>query len=504
MMGLRAGSFPWLLANDLRLSARGFAAQFNNRSPLKVAVFVVAAAVGLHLAAWSAAQWLDSAEVGPGGEARVEFWFASGVAMTLTLIVAQAMVSAMRILYARADFDLLFSSPVNATAVLGSRAFAVAFEGAATAAMLLLPLANAGAWLGHPRWLALYPVLASSALAGAGVGLALAMAFLIALGPRRGRALLQVVATLMIASCALTGQAISVLPAGARATLARVVAQFAPGAWFDHASLIWLPVRAARGQPQAIALWFLFCAAVFLFAIQLCGLGFSRAIALAGAAGSGASQARETRAFRRGAGTALRLKELRLIRRDPWLLSQVLLQVIFVFPVSIALWRNGGITGSPAVAFAPSIVIIAAQLAGTLAWVTLSGEDAPDFIASAPVTRRAVERSKIEAIALPLGLVLFAPLLGLALATPKGALCVALCACGAALSTALLNLWWQAPARRNMVMRRYSQSRLLGFIELFVTLLWAVGSAVANMGSWGASLPLGMVVVVLWLNRPRA
>jgi len=54
------------------------------------------------------------------------------------------------------------------------------------------------------------------------------------------------------------------------------------------------------------------------------------------------------------------------------------------------------------------------------------------------------------------------------------------------------------------VMRRYTQSRLLGFIELFVTLLWAVGSAVANMGSWGASLPLGAAAIVLWLNKPRA
>ena len=347
-------------------------------------------------------------------------------------------------------------------------------------------------------------MLLSSALAGAGIGLALAMGFLIALGPRRGRTLLQVAATLMIASCALAGQAISVLPADLRASLAKSVVGFAPGVLANHASWIWLPVRAARGEPLAIVVWLVVCAAVFFVAIRLCGLGVSRAVAVAGAAASAPGRERARRAFRRGAGAALRTKELRLIWRDPWLLSQVLLQVIFVFPVSIALWRSGGIIGAPAVAFAPSIVIVAAQLAGTLAWVTLSGEDAPDFLASAPVTRGAVERRKIEAVALPVALVLAAPLLGLAFATPTGALRVAIFAAGAALSTALLNLWWQAPARRTMVMRRYTQSRVLGFIELFVTLLWAVGSAVANMGSWGASLPLGAAALVLWLNRPRA
>jgi ABC-2 type transport system permease protein len=502
-MRWRTGSFPWLLAHDLRLSARNFAAQFSGRSRFRLAAFLIAVAVGVHLAAFSAAQWLDEVAKRPGGEAQVELWFAAGVAMTFSLIVAQSMVSAMRVLSSRGDFDLLFSSPVNATAVLGSRAFAIAFEGAATAAMLLLPLANAGAWLGHPRWLALYPVLLSNALAGAGLGLGLAMLFLIALGPRRGRTLLQVAATLIIACCALAGQAISVLPAGVRVWLSRAVGGFSPSAFSDHASWIWLPVRAARGELAAIALWLLFCAALFFLAIQICGLGVSRAVALAGAVAPAAARERPRRPFRRGAGPAMRTKELRLIWRDPWLLSQVLLQVVFVFPVSIALWRNGGVIGSPAVAFAPSIVIVAAQLAGTLAWVTLSGEDAPDFLASAPVTRRAVERRKIEAIALPIALILAAPLLGLALVAPKGALFVAVFACGAALSTALLNLWWQAPARRTMVMRRYTQSRLLGFIELFVTLLWAVGSAVANMGSWGASLPLGMAAIVLWLNRPR-
>ena len=80
-----------------------------------------------------------------------------GVAVSLSMILAQAMVSAMRTLYARADFDLLFASPVSAHIVLGSRALAIAFEGAATAAILFLPLANMGALLGRPRWLPSIP-----------------------------------------------------------------------------------------------------------------------------------------------------------------------------------------------------------------------------------------------------------------------------------------------------------------------------------------------------------
>ena len=52
------------------------------------------------------------------------------------------------------------------------------------------------------------------------------------------------------------------------------------------------------------------------------------------------------------------------------------------------LWRGGGVTGSVEVAVAPSIVVIAAQLSGSLAWVTISAEDAPESLTSAPATRQ--------------------------------------------------------------------------------------------------------------------
>jgi ABC-2 type transport system permease protein len=199
----------------------------------------------------------------------------------------------------------------------------------------------------------------------------------------------------------------------------------------------------------------------------------------------------------------LRVKERRLLIRDPWLMSQIALQIVYTLPVSVILWRNGGATGSVGVAFAPSIVVIAAQLAGSLSWLALSGEDAPEFLATAPVTRGEIERRKIEAIALPVVVLLALPLAGLALASPRSALLAALFALGAGVSTAFLNLWRQAPARRTMVLRRHSQSKLVGLIEHLLSILWAVGAVIAIIGSWTAVAPLAVAGVVLWLNRRR-
>ena len=67
-------------------------------------------------------------------------------------------------------------------------------------------------------------------------------------------------------------------------------------------------------------------------------------------------------------------------------------------PVAVILWRSGGPTGKVGVAFTPALVVIAAQLAGALSWIALSAEDAPDFLATAPIARSAIERGKVAAI----------------------------------------------------------------------------------------------------------
>ncbi len=503
-MAPKAGSFAWFLRHDLRLSARNFAAQFPGRSRLKIALVLCGVAVAMHLAAWPAAHLLAAVADGPDGKARLEMWFAFGVAATLPMFIAQAMTSAMRTLYARGDLDLVFASPVSAMAVLGSRALAIAFEGAATGAMVVLPIANVGVLIGKPRWLALYPALLSSALVSAGIGLLLAMLFFIRFGPRRARMLSQLAAILLGASFVLTAQAIGILPARMRDALVAWFANPPEGSWLDHRGPLWLPVRAALGEPASLALWLLFGLALFIVSVVVCGRRIVQATAIAAYASSALKPDPRRRAFRGGVGTALRVKEHRLIVRDPWLLSQMLLQVVYTLPIVVLLVRNGGVTGAVAVALPPALVVIAAQLSGTLAWVALSAEDAPEFLTSAPVTRGEVERRKIEAIALPIGLLLAVPILALAFASPWAAICTTLFALGAGASSALVNIWMQAPAKRTMVLRRHSHSRLAALVELSITILWAVACVIAIMGSLTALAPLAVAAFALWLIRPRA
>jgi ABC-2 type transport system permease protein len=151
----------------------------------------------------------------------------------------------------------------------------------------------------------------------------------------------------------------------------------------------------------------------------LFGERFARvAIATAGAPVQAGAAARGTSRFGASASTALRIKERRVVWRDPWLMSQLLLQAAYTTPLAVILWRSGGPTGTVGVAFTPALVVIAAQLAGALSWIALSAEDAPDFLTTAPLPRAVIERAKIAAIGQPIALILSLPLAALAFASP--------------------------------------------------------------------------------------
>ena len=503
MSAMRTGSLSWFLGHDLRLSVRAFEAQFRGLSRARIVVILFVWAAVAHALAWPAARQLELVVRAPGGRESIEVWVAAAVVVSLSMILAQAMVSAMRVLYARDDLDLVFAAPVSATVVLGSRALAIAFEGAATGALVLLPIANLASLLDQPTWLAIYPWLLASALGCAGLGLIIAFGFFNAFGPRRARLYLQVAATLVGASFVLAAQAFSLLPATTRARIGEAIMNPPPGSLFDHRGMFWLPARAAMGDAASLLVWLLCGGLAILAAVAFCGSRISAAAARAQGGSPSDEAHRRTRPFRGGVAYSVRRKERKLIARDPWLLSQILLQVIYVLPISIVLWRRGGVTGSVEVAVAPSIVVIAAQLAGSLAWVMISGEDAPEFLASAPVTRKALDLYKLGAIALPVGLLLAPPALALAYFSPRGAAIAAAFAAGAAASTALLNFWRQSPAKRGMVLRRHSQSRIVALLELVLTLNWTVACAVSLMIGWPGLVALAPAIVVLWLCRPR-
>ena len=497
-------AFPRFVLHDLRLSARGLASMFGSLSLPRLAALIVLMLLALHVAAYPVAGWLIAIEGDPDGAVRITAILASGMALVLPWIVAHSIADFTRTLFERSDLELILASPADACALLAARALSISIGAVASVGLLLTPLADVAALRGHPHWLALYPALIAAGLAGTGFAIILSMGLFFAAGPRRARLFGQIAATAIGASAVLGAQLVAMLPEAMRTTILAALAP-RPNAQGELHGLLWAPVRAAAADPRAMLVWTAFGAVVFALACVLFGERFARAaIATAGAPVQAGAAARGTSRFGASASAALRIKERRVVWRDPWLMSQLLLQAAYTTPLAVILWRGGGPTGTVGIAFTPALVVIAAQLAGALSWIALSAEDAPDFLMTAPLARAAIERAKIAAIGQPIALLLALPLAALAFASPWAGLCALLFGAGAAASAALVNLWRQAPSRRGLVLRRHSQSKLVGMMEHLVSILWAVATTMAVIGSWGTFVPLAAVAAVLALNRKWA
>jgi ABC-2 type transport system permease protein len=211
-----------------------------------------------------------------------------------------------------------------------------------------------------------------------------------------------------------------------------------------------------------------------------------------------AQQREQARPFRAGSRkSALRRKEFRLLWRDPWLVSQTLMQLLYLLPPALMLWRSFGEGIGAFIVLAPVIVMAAGQLAGGLAWLTISGEDAADLVATAPLPASAVTRAKIEVVLIIIGVV-FAPLiLALLLASPEIAVVTALAAMVAAASATAIQLWFRVRARRSQFRRRQTSSRIATFAEAFSSIGWAASAALALVAPTAAVIAAMLTAAVM-------
>ncbi len=499
------GSFLWLALADLRLTRRAIGGLLTSMKRRSNALVLGGAALAFHAIAWPVGKWL--ALYGADEQTR---WMVDGVVFMGLLFVApwlisHALTAATRALYGRGDLDMLLASPLPASRILATRAITIWVETTTAVGVFLMPIANTAALAGGFRWLALYPTLAACALLATSFGIALALGLFALVGPRRTRQISQVAAMVIGASFVIALQGVNFLPTDLPGTISEITDIAKVNGLLAHGSLLWAPIRAAQGDLAALGLWFA-CGALTM-GVSALALGRLFVRAVRRAAGYQAPQPLR-RADRRirflaGASAALRRKEWRLLRRDPWVISQIALQALYTLPIAAVLWRLQGEGASLGMSVAPAAVIIASQLSASIAWLTISSEDAPEFIETAPITRAQVERRKLEAVALPLVCLLGPITVLVALSSPFDALAVAVFATGAAASTALVNLWHPMPARRSALMARGTQSKLVALVEHLLSLLWGIATVMLMRGSWITLLPLALVALVLWLNWPR-
>jgi len=500
-MTMQPGSFPWLLAHDVRLNLRRFIGMLGGASVGTLATALIAVGVVVHLLAWPVVSWLSPQVFAAGTTPAPLVMFAI---CTFTWMIAQSLFGASRALYDRGDLDLLLGSPLSVSRVFAAKAAAIAASTFGSIAVLALPLANTGALADRSAWLGLYPVLVGLALMATAIALALSIAMFFLVGPRRARVYTQMLGAGIGGAFVLGVQIVAILPDALRQTVLEWLETASHARGVSALSRLALPIEALQGDIAAMAQLIGLGVVTLAGVVVLLGARFARAsLAAAGAAVDGGRAAAAGAAvhFHAGVGRNLRLKEWRLLARDPSLFAQLSLQIVYTVPIAVVLLRSETL---PAVlALAPTLVVVAAQVSASLAWITVSGEDAPELIASAPVAGSVVDRAKLGAVALPMLAILVLPVTGLALVSPLAALIALVFAGAAAASTALLNFWHPMPGNRRGMLRRHSQSKLIGLIEHGLAVLWAIAVVLAMLGSPVAVVAIGLVAGILAVARRK-
>jgi ABC-2 type transport system permease protein len=450
-----------LMHHEFRLYWRGLSKSVGSKIPVLLLLIL------LHLIAIPMALALERTPPLPARAAALGLTI--GGAFVLFLMISRGLISAVQALYARGDMDLLLSSPLSPRVIIAVRASFIAASVTMEFGLLIWPFANVFVLFGLLAWLRAYVLLPALGMLATGVSLVLALILFHAFGARRTRVITQVTSALIAGGFMILLQLPNIMRSQGRnaaTTTGALTSGLPPGN-----SAFLAPALAVLGGSVSTLAIFVACAAIFGLSLRLLGGAFIRASTAAASISVGrrTRNPSDTLRFHGNTRLILILKELRLIARDPWLLTQLLQQTIFLLPLGAVLWRQKGL-GLPIVWGA--VILLSGFLASALAWITVSAEDVPELVAAAPISVEQIVRVKLEAALLPILPVIVLPMLVLWRSHLWFGFSVSICALGSALSCALLNVYSRSPGKRSDFRLRNKGNRGRGFIELLAIGGW--------------------------------
>lgn len=216
--------------------------------------------------------------------------------------------------------------------------------------------------------------------------------------------------------------------------------------------------------------------------------------------------------FSGGLFSSLYRKEWHSILRDPLLISQSLLQLLYLISAFFVFLRSreGGTTLSSnllALSLNAALIFISGTLVSNLARIAISAEDAPDLLRMSPRGEDTLNTLKMWAIVLPI-FALFALFYGLLVWQNLFLAFGLLAFLGATLTSAALELWLPCPTPRADLLRRGGQNgRFWLGMAHFLTLAGWVDAlyGIEFRSPWslvGLALGLG-IPLIAWFSSGR-
>lgn len=505
MSSASVGSMRWFASHEFNLSWRDFVRMMSAGKPgreKRVMGFIVFAALVMHVIAYLLLKPQLANAAAPD---KITILTISGcIALTLSLMMSQAMELVTRVFYSRSDLDLILSSPVSSKKVFAVRIGAIALATSMLSLLMFGSAVNIMAIFQSPLWLAAYPVIFALGAIATAVSLSITVLMFKTLGAKRTRLISQIIAAVVGAGFIIGIQIGAISSLNSVSRLAFFQSEFMLNATPALDSLWWTPAKAVMGHPAELFATVVMAFGLLALVVVLYAGKFGEyVITAAGLSEAKGKTVRSMVDFRqRGIRASLRYKEWKLLLRDHWLISQTLMQILYLAPPAFMLWQGFGSNGAMSVVALPVLVMASGQLAGGLAWLAISGEDAPQLVQTAPIAKGAIIRAKIEAVLGAIGFLVAPILLMIAIWDLKLMIIAAFGIALASGSATMIQLWFRSQANRASFRRRQTSSKVATLSEAFSSIMWAGATALFASGSYTFALvAASLAIIVLWTAR---
>src|ERR1700732_243205 len=244
----------WFARHELRLAWREWLAMMTagrkGRKRAAIIGLMVFAAV-MHLPAY--------AVIGRFADLRAPLDKSSLIVITATILLAwalmlsQAIESVTRVFYARADLDLIMSSPAKLANVFSIRIAAIALVVTGMALLFSTPFVDVLVLGGGARWFAAFGVVAIG-ISAAALAIAVTIALFRLIGPARTRLVAQILAAIIGAGFVIALQIAAILSYRTLSRFAVLTSDAAAAYAPDADSIVWWPARAVLGDTELLLL----------------------------------------------------------------------------------------------------------------------------------------------------------------------------------------------------------------------------------------------------------
>ena len=187
-----ATALSWFARHEIRLAWREWLALMTGgrRKRKRAVIGLLIFAAIMHLPAYAVIGRFADLQLPPDKPSLIVI--TATIFLAWALILSQAIESVTRVFYARADLDLIMSSPVQLTNVFSVRIAAIALSVTGMALLLSTPFIDVLVIGGGIRWLSAFGVVIASGLSAAAVAIAITVILFRLIGPSRTRLVAQI------------------------------------------------------------------------------------------------------------------------------------------------------------------------------------------------------------------------------------------------------------------------------------------------------------------------